>query len=73
VRRLPGGQALRRMIQFPRIVGWSEPVSTAHEFQTLADLVERVPVFEATVPWGPPFRSEVLAGLLEAVGASAQR
>ncbi len=66
-RRLRNAQALLRMIQFPRVVGWSEPSSTASEFQALADLVERVPVFEASVPWGPPFRPEVLSGLLDAV------
>lgn len=67
VRRLRNAQALLRMLQFPRIVGWSEPALTACEFQALADLVERVPVFEASVPWGPPFRPEVVSGLLEAL------
>lgn len=65
--RLPPARAVLRMIQFPRIVGWIEPISKAREFQALADLVERVPIFEATVPWGPPFRPEVVTGLLEAV------
>lgn len=73
VQRLPNGRALLRMIQFPRVVGWSEPASTAREFQALADLVEQVPIFEASVPWGPPFRPEVLSGLLEAVMGSVHR
>lgn len=73
VQRLPNARALLRMIQFPRVVGWSEPLSTAHEFQALADLVEQVPIFEATIPWGPPFQPRVLAGLLEAVAGSRQR
>jgi hypothetical protein len=67
VTRLAPSRALSRMLQFPRVAGWSEPASMARAFQSLADLVEHVPVFEATVPWGPPFRSEVLSGLLEAV------
>lgn len=67
VRRLRTAPALLRMLQFPRIVGWSEPISTADEFQALADLVERIPVFEASVPWGPPFRPQVASGLLEAI------
>ncbi|MQA14195.1 MAG: hypothetical protein GEV09_08485 [Pseudonocardiaceae bacterium] len=67
VRRLHNTQALLRMLQFPRVVGWSEPASTAHEFQALADLVETVPIFEASVPWGPPFRPDVVSGLLDAV------
>lgn len=73
VQRLPNPQALLRMIQFPRVVGWTEPASTAREFQALADLVEQVPIFEASVPWGPPFRPEVLSGLLDAVMRSVHR
>lgn len=69
VRRLPPALALLRMCQFPRILGWCEPASADHAFQSLADLVEQVPVYEAAVPWGPPFRSDVLAGLLDAVTA----
>jgi hypothetical protein len=71
VTRLTPSRALSRMLQFPRVAGWTEPASIARAFQALADLVERVPVFEATVPWGPPFRPEVLSGLLEAVAGSA--
>lgn len=71
VNRLTSARALWRMIRFPRVVGWSEPVSMDRTFQALADLVVRVPVFEATVPWGPPFRSEVLSELLAAVAGSA--
>jgi len=73
VQRLLNTQALLRMIQFPRVVGWSEPASTAREFQALADLVEQVPIFEASIPWGPPFRPEVLTELLEAVAGPGQR
>jgi len=42
-------------------------------FQAVADLVEQVPVFDATVPWGPPFRPDVLSGLLDAVAGPGQR
>jgi|AntDryMetagUQ889_1029465.scaffolds.fasta_scaffold06511_1 hypothetical protein len=73
VERLPRARALLRMIQFPRVVGWCESASTAREFQALADLVEQVPIFEASVPWGPPFRPDVVSGLVEAVAASDQR
>ena len=67
VQRLAPGRALLRMCQFPRVLGWTDPASMSFTFQALGDLVESVPVFEATVPWGPPFRREVLSGLLEAV------
>ncbi|MGH3933154.1 MAG: hypothetical protein ACRDTF_24635 [Pseudonocardiaceae bacterium] len=71
VQRLTPTRALGRMIRFPRVVGWSEPASMNHAFQALADLVERVPIFEATVPWGPPFRPEALSRLLAAATGSA--
>lgn len=67
--RVPPARALLRLSSFPRVLGWSEPESAGRAFQALADLVERVPVFEATVPWGPPFRPDVLAALLDAVSA----
>lgn len=56
VRRLAPPRALMRLLRFPRLVGWLDPESAAEEFQALADLVEQVPVFEASIPWGPPFR-----------------
>ena len=73
VHRLAPARALVRMAQFPRVAGWSEPASMDRAFQRLADLVERVPIFEATVPWGPPFRPEVLSGLLDAVAGRHPR
>jgi len=69
VRRLAPGRALLRLCQFPRVLGWRESESLGRGFQALGALVESVPVFEATVPWGPPFRADVLLGLLDAVTA----
>lgn len=73
VRRLPPPRALLRMVRFPRLVGWLEPMSTAHEFQSLADLVERVPVLEASVPWGPPFRPEIAAELVREIASAVRQ
>ncbi|HET8643286.1 MAG TPA: hypothetical protein VFM37_15215 [Pseudonocardiaceae bacterium] len=70
VRRMSPARALLRIAQFPRVAGWRERESADRAFQRLADLVELVPVFEATVPWGPPFRPRVLAELLAAVDAA---
>lgn len=69
VRRLPAGQALRRLLQFPRVAGWSEPAGLARTFQGLAGLVEVVPVYQARIPWGPPFPAGVLTDLVDAVEA----
>jgi hypothetical protein len=56
VSALSRSQGLRRLLQFPRVVGWVEREWHLRNFQALADLVNLVPVFEAQVPWGPPFR-----------------
>lgn len=67
VRRLEPLPALLRLVRFPRVMGWVEPASAAREFQLLGDLVERVPVFEAAIPWGPPFGPGVVPALVSGV------
>jgi hypothetical protein len=53
---------------FPRLPGWVETNVLAHQFNRLADLVERVPVYTAVVPWGPPFATETGTQLLKSLG-----
>lgn len=60
---LTKAQGLRRLLQFPRIVGWVERAWQVRNFDALADLVDLVPVFEAHVPWGPPFRPDLARAL----------
>ncbi|MCT2585753.1 hypothetical protein [Actinophytocola gossypii] len=67
VRRLRPAVALLGLSRYPRVLGWTDGPTAASAFQSLADLVERVPVFEATIPWGLPFADGVLADLLDAV------
>lgn len=64
VRRLSAGTALRSLMRFPRVIGWREPVTQASGFQALADVVQSVPVYEAVIPWGPPFPRGVLDDLV---------
>jgi hypothetical protein len=65
--------ALRELVASPRIIGWSEPTALRRQFDGLADLVDRVPVLEATVPWGPPFPSELMRRLLGTVFEAVER
>jgi hypothetical protein len=67
VRRLRPVEALLRLSSYPRVLGWTEPKTMARTFQALGDLVERIPVLEATIPWGPPFAPGVLTELVTAV------
>ncbi len=76
LRRLTPPRALMLLARFPRLPGWVEPAGLARDFQLLADLVERVPVLEARVPWGPPFRAGIAASIvsgLRTVTPGAQR
>lgn len=66
-RRLRPVEALLRLSGYPRVLGWRDPTTMATAFQSLADLVERVPVVEATIPWGLPFAPGVLTELLASV------
>jgi hypothetical protein len=66
-RKLGPVEALLRLSSHPRVLGWSDQRTMAASFQALGDLVERIPVFVATIPWGPPFADGVLDGLVTAV------
>ncbi|MGH3974361.1 MAG: hypothetical protein ACRDS9_13690 [Pseudonocardiaceae bacterium] len=63
--------ALMLLGSFPRLPGWVDAEVITHQFHRLADLVERVPVYVAVVPWGPPFRIETGTQLLERLGWDA--
>lgn len=65
---LSPAQALILLGNFPRLPGWVDTDVLAHQFNRLADLVERVPVYLAVVPWGPPFAIETGTQLLERLG-----
>jgi hypothetical protein len=59
VRRLEPSTALFWLLSFPRIYGWSEPRVLSRDFATLSKLVNTVPVYDVTIPWGPPFNPDV--------------
>jgi hypothetical protein len=61
-------QALIILGFFPRLPGWVDTDVLAHQFNRLADLVERVPAYTAVVPWGPPFATETGTQLLKRLG-----
>ncbi|MGH3823302.1 MAG: hypothetical protein ACRDRA_10800 [Pseudonocardiaceae bacterium] len=61
-------QALIFLGHFPRLPGWVDAEVLAQQFNRLADVVERVPVFLAAVPWGPPFTVETGTQLLARLG-----
>jgi hypothetical protein len=64
-----GAESLLTLARFPRIVGWTDQETNAAQFSFLADLVRRVPVFVATIPWGPPFAAGLGTAIATAAGA----
>ncbi|MCC2593749.1 hypothetical protein LKO27_10065 [Tessaracoccus sp. OS52] len=54
--------------RFPRLLGWEDEEILKRHFQQLGDIIEKVPVFVARLPWGPPFPDDVAASIRTAVG-----
>lgn len=54
--------------RFPRLLGWEDEEILRRQFQQLGDIIDRVPVFVARLPWGPPFPDDVAASIREAAG-----
>jgi hypothetical protein len=71
LKRLDPMNSLVALLSFPRILGWVEPLTQAQQFKLLSDISGRVPVYQARIPWGPPFPDGVVRDLLEGTGAAA--
>ena len=73
VTRIEPSAALFQILAFPRVHGWSDPGVLSRDFAVLSAVVSHVPVYGATIPWGPPFDPAVarsLAALLDDDAAS---
>lgn len=64
--------ALITLLRFPRLLGWTDPEILDRQFQQAGEIVERVPVFIAHVPWGPPFSAAIAPAIADAVGLGAR-
>ena len=55
VRRLGAMEGLQELLRYPRLTMWraSEPIGRL--FELTAEVAQGLPVYRATVPWGPPF------------------
>jgi hypothetical protein len=63
VRRLPPSTAVFWLLAFPRVHGWALPEVISRDFTTLSHIVNQVPVYDVTIPWGPPFSPTVARSL----------
>ena len=67
VRRLRASQAMPRLLAFARIPGWKKKDVVRRQFLQMGALADQVPIFEASIPWGPPFDIEPVRELVEGV------
>lgn len=51
------------LMSFPRVHGGRLPEVLTNEFTTLSQIANNIPVYEVTIPWGPPFGTEIAPGL----------
>lgn len=65
--------ALMRLLSYPRVLGWQDEDVITRQFEVTSQLVARLPVYRAEIPWGPPFDpgaiDELLLRLCQVVGA----
>jgi hypothetical protein len=69
--RLGPTEAFLVLSTFPRIFGWRDSAPLRPQFEAFTRLARSVPVFNAEVPWGPPFDPGLADELLAAVRKSA--
>lgn len=63
VERLTPSTALAVLLASPRVHGWRLPEVLIRDFATQGDLANCVPVYAATIPWGPPFDLSIAPAL----------
>ena len=69
IKRLTATSAVVALLRAARVTGWKEgPQATLH-FDTATQLARRVPVLQARVPWGPPWRPEIAEALVAVLQA----
>jgi len=61
LRRLGAAEALYALLCHPRVGGLRDAELQRHHFQHSTRLVHRVPVYDAHIPWGPPFDPDLAA------------
>jgi hypothetical protein len=70
MRLLHPPDAVFRLAAVPRIKGWTCPDVVRRAFLDTARLANEVPVFEAAIPWGPPWRPSATLPIFDAVAGA---
>lgn len=69
ISRLAPSAALFTLLAFPRVHGWRRTDVLQRDFSVLGRLANLVPVYDVTIPWGPPF-SQSVAGALSTLASN---
>jgi hypothetical protein len=72
-RRLGPVEAVQELLSYPRLTRWESSEQIGALFRLTADVAEVVPVYRATIPWGPPFRPGLAEELFKSVGLDSAR
>jgi hypothetical protein len=67
-RLLDAGEASFVLGRYQRIEGWRDTAHLRRQFEDVGRVVGTVPVFDVSVPWGPPFADDLVERVLEACG-----
>lgn len=67
VRRLRGREAAAELLRSPRLAGFIDPELATRHLDLCQELAARVPVLQATIPWGPPFHPDLAEQLIDRV------
>jgi hypothetical protein len=59
---------LQQLLGHPRLTWWRASEQIGQLFDLTAELAPILPVYTATVPWGPPFPAGLGSELLAGVG-----
>lgn len=65
VERLAPSTALSVLLASPRVHGWRLPDVLSRDFTMQGEVANRVPIYAATIPWGPPFDASIAPSLRE--------
>jgi hypothetical protein len=67
-KQLGAGEASFALGRYERIEGWRAGAHLRQQFIDVGRIVASVPVFEVSVPWGPPFDEDLAQRVLDACG-----
>jgi hypothetical protein len=65
LQRLQAPEALLKLHSFLRVGGWKNRRIIKEQFKFLSQLASTLPVYRATVPWGPPFADSLPKDILD--------